>query len=275
LSGETVNSNSLAIQVNPGAVLPPVISSIANAASDDPNQPLAPGTIFRLTGKNLGTAESDPSYVFPLPKSLGGARVTICGADSPLLYNSGPLNGQWQIIGVVPNIAAPPSCDVVVSVESRVKLEARSQVKISLDPNETAALFSMDVLQNGTPAKLPILMDRDWRLIASPDISVSGLLTSPAHPGEPVIGFGTGCGRTTPPVPDGEAAPSNPLAWSETAPTIQIYSVDADVLFSGLAPGLAGLCQINVVVPPVATSGEQWFWFGRPNVGKFYHIWVQ
>jgi uncharacterized protein (TIGR03437 family) len=62
----------------------------------------------------------------------------------------------------------------------------------------------------------------------------------------------------------------------EKTPLVQIYGVDAEVLFAGLAPGFAGLYQINARVPCEATPGEQWLWFGRlPNPGKVYKVWVK
>jgi len=48
-----------------------------------------------------------------------------------------------------------------------------------------------------------------------------------------------------------------PFAFTQTAPSLTIGDRPASVLFSGLAPGLVGLYQVNAIVPPDATSGFQ------------------
>jgi uncharacterized protein (TIGR03437 family) len=59
----------------------------------------------------------------------------------------------------------------------------------------------------------------------------------------------TGLGQTSPAVPTGQPAPASPLAVPLTAPTVTLGGVNLPVLFSGLAPGLVGVDQINVSVP--------------------------
>jgi len=46
------------------------------------------------------------------------------------------------------------------------------------------------------------------------------------------------------------------LAQALTTPTVTIGGVNADVQFSGLTPGLAGLYQINVTVSANAGAGN-------------------
>ncbi len=265
----------------------PEISGIANGASFDLSQPLAPGTIFSLFGKNLGTAES--ARTWPLPRKLGGTKVTICGVDAPLFASTGPMTrlegGQlWQINGVVPNIASAPTCEIAVSVDQKAPLQAlaaKSSVKISSKPEETLALFIFTGSQpNGSQSQFPIITNTAGQLIAPPGVSIPGTdpaMFTQARACEVVTLWATGGGGTFPLVADGNPAPSTPLATTLVNPAVQIYGSDADVLFAGLAPGFAGLNQINVRVPCEATSGEQWLWFGRPDstLGKTYKISIQ
>ena len=67
--------------------------------------------------------------------------------------------------------------------------------------------------------------------------------------------FGTGQGAVLPAVDDGAAAPSQPLSNSLTLPNVFLEGRQLAVQFSGLAPGFAGLWQLNVVIPRDAPTG--------------------
>jgi uncharacterized protein (TIGR03437 family) len=91
-----------------------------------------------------------------------------------------------------------------------------------------------------------------------------------AAPGSVVSLYGTGQGATNPAVPDGQSAPSSPLAWALLSPGSSAQSCSAPasvcVLFNdsvfgavqywGLAPGFVGLWQINVQIPASAPTGN-------------------
>jgi uncharacterized protein (TIGR03437 family) len=73
---------------------------------------------------------------------------------------------------------------------------------------------------------------------------------SPARPGETVQVYLTGLGAVNPRVADGAAAPgSEPLARVTGALRVTVGGRPANVSFQGLAPGLAGLYQLNVQIP--------------------------
>jgi uncharacterized protein (TIGR03437 family) len=50
-------------------------------------------------------------------------------------------------------------------------------------------------------------------------------------------------------VGSGQPAPFNPLAVSDVQPNVTLGGMALPVLFSGLAPGMVGVDQINVSVP--------------------------
>jgi uncharacterized protein (TIGR03437 family) len=78
---------------------------------------------------------------------------------------------------------------------------------------------------------------------------------NPAKRGETILLFLTGLGAVTPTIQDGAAAPSNPLSQVPGDVKVYIGGRQATVLFKGLAPGLAGLYQINLTVPSNAPIG--------------------
>ena len=85
-------------------------------------------------------------------------------------------------------------------------------------------------------------------------------LVTPSHPihrksNTALVIYLTGLGPTSPAVSTGQPAPSSPLALTLTQPTITLGGVKLPVLFSGLAPGLVGVDQINVSVPSNIPDG--------------------
>jgi hypothetical protein len=67
-------------------------------------------------------------------------------------------------------------------------------------------------------------------------------------PGASLSIFATGLGAVRPPVPSGAAAPADPLSRTVAAPLVTVNGALATVRFSGLAPGFAGLYQVDALV---------------------------
>ena len=82
---------------------------------------------------------------------------------------------------------------------------------------------------------------------ASNQLPVSADL--PASPGEFVQIFATGLGRVSPAVSSGRPAPSQPLSRTLSPVSVTINGAPLPAAFSGLAPGLVGVYQVNVQVP--------------------------
>jgi uncharacterized protein (TIGR03437 family) len=78
----------------------------------------------------------------------------------------------------------------------------------------------------------------------------------PASSGEAIEIYGLGLGVTTPKMAGGVASPSNPPAIANVTPTVSIDDASAKVLFAGLAPGFAGVYQINIEVPGGLRAGQ-------------------
>jgi uncharacterized protein (TIGR03437 family) len=89
--------------------------------------------------------------------------------------------------------------------------------------------------------------------LAAPSGAFPG--SRPARAGEFLSIYCTGLGAVSNRPTLGSAAPSNPLAQTSATPTVSIGGVNAQVIFSGLAPGFVGLYQVNVRVPETAPVG--------------------
>ena len=81
--------------------------------------------------------------------------------------------------------------------------------------------------------------------------------STPLPAGDFVLLFATGVGPMTPTVPDGTAAPSAPLSLIDAPVQVSIEGKNAQVVYQGVAPGFAGLAQLNVIVPAGLMAGNQ------------------
>ncbi len=199
-------------------------AGIVNAARMLSGAPLGVGSIGALFGVNLASQIASATS-FPLPLTLGGASVTINGIPAPLFYAS-PL----QINFFVPYALAGQSTATIL-VSTATGLAEITGVPIT---PQSPGLFLTDAA--GDPA-----------VIHTNGQPVSA--ASPAAGGEIVEIFATGLGPVTNAPADGAAAPTSPLAMNTIPPRVIIGGMDAEVQFAGLAPGFAGLNQLNVVVP--------------------------
>lgn len=78
----------------------------------------------------------------------------------------------------------------------------------------------------------------------------------PAEPGEVVATYATGLGPLNGVLASGVPAPASPLIETLNWPSVTVGGLGAEVLFSGLAPGLVGVNQVDVRVPVDAPSGD-------------------
>jgi len=77
---------------------------------------------------------------------------------------------------------------------------------------------------------------------------------NPARIGDTLQIFTTGLGATDPPAQTGAGGPSFSTVLLPV--TVTIGTVEAPVVYQGLAPGFVGLYQVNVVLPAAVTPGE-------------------
>src|SRR5262249_11388393 len=77
-----------------------------------------------------------------------------------------------------------------------------------------------------------------------------------AKAGQFVELYANGLGAVTNQPGSGDPAVATPLSKSTSPATVQIGGMDASVSFSGLAPGFAGLYQVNAMIPAKLPPGS-------------------
>ena len=206
-------------------------------------QALAPGsiaTIFSLFANQFGTSTA-AAAVTPLPFLLAGVQVSLNGIPAPLYYV-----GPNQINFVIPQEAPTNGYgDLLVTRSDTGQILGDFPLALNI---ASPALFTINTNVAGQGQVAAINEDKT---INSKD--------HPAPNGSTVAFFGTGEGVVPGAPADGVASTG---ALPTGAPLQVIIGATGDfvpaenIKYSGLAPGLVGVWQVNVVIPQsvVATA---------------------
>jgi uncharacterized protein (TIGR03437 family) len=208
-------------------------ASIVNGA-DNQSGALAPNTIGTIYGTNLAysTSQVTPSSIVggALPIWLGASETSVIINNTPAaLYYVSP----GQINFLVPPDLLPGPASIYVDVDGSYAVDGAIQLTLH---RAAPGLFQLDP-QNAV-ATLP-----DGSVLTP---------SSPAKPGDVVLLWATGLGETAPP-PDGFQIPTvaAPLVAGANL-TILLDGAPVDpsaIQYAGVAPGFAGLYQINLALP--------------------------
>jgi uncharacterized protein (TIGR03437 family) len=208
-------------------------NGIVNAANY--RTTIAPNSVISIFGRNFGDTAAAGGY--PLPGALGGTCVTLNNAPIPLL-----LSSPTQI-----NAQMPPNFPT-----GRYTMVVRN---LNWQAASTGIQFTV---ARYAPA---VFADQEGRALIFDLEGRQVTKNSPAKRDHQYVMYATGLGLTTGGrVDPGQPSPSNPLA--ESAP-IKVYFGDKRyvqsemiVEWSGLAPGLVGVYQINLRVPGFRMRGD-------------------
>ncbi len=224
---------------------------VVNLASFSPaGTPISPGEFVALFGSGLA-ASTQQVKALPFPLSLNNVSVLINGKQAPLYYVASD-----RIYLTVPWGTTGPTATIQVQNGT-----AKSNT-VTVPVAATApGVFSLDQTGAGAAA----IRHLDGTVVNA---------QAPAVKGETISIYLNGMGAVTPPLGDGAAAQSNPLNWTALPGgsacdaesfCVLIGGLPAAISFSGLVPGLAGVYQINAVVPSIPVSGSVPLAIETPN----------
>jgi len=229
----TITAFAAAPVINPGGIVEAAGYSARFTA----------GSILSLFGVNLAGTTSGASTL-PLPTSLAGTSVLVNGQAAPLFFVSPTqINFQlpWQTAGQAQASVAVNAGGLTSSAQS-----------ISLVVS-APGLFATNAAGSGQGA----IQLANTLVFAAPVGSIPGAQARPANRGEDLSIFCTGLGSVANQPLSGVPAPiAPPLSTTTAMPTVTLGGVQANVTFSGLAPGFVGLYQVNARVPDNAPSGD-------------------
>jgi minor extracellular serine protease Vpr len=219
------------------ARLAPTIAAngVVNAASFEAN-PAAPGSYISIFGSGLSDTSGATSTAI-LPLAIDYVNVSF---DVPAAQISVPGHLTYVSPGQI-NVQVPWELQGLSS----------AQVKVTID------------YSNGNVATVPLsdyapaFFEIAPGVVAALDVNnkVVGA-ENPVPRGQAVQLFANGLGPVSNQPASGDPAPSSPpFAETTLPPVVMIGGQEAPVSFSGLAPGFAGLYQINVTVPSSLTPG--------------------
>jgi uncharacterized protein (TIGR03437 family) len=243
-----------------GAYLLPY--GVFNAASYAPiTAPLAAGELISLYGSGLAAATASVPGGQPFPTSLGNVQVSINSIPCPIYFVS------------------PGQINVIVPYGVGTFAPARIQVTSNGTPSNVVAA--------GLDRQIPGIFSQNqagYGFASAIHASDGSLVTTanPAKSGEYISVFLTGLGSVTPSIQDGAPGPSNPLSNADINVSgellvhfvsfVTAISKSATVQYAGLAPGLAGLYQLNVQVPDQIGTGSFYLEIVVANHGSISRI---
>ncbi len=209
---------------------------IGIAAYEEPSA----GSFVSVYGRNFGADSMVVADGLPLPTTLGGVSLLVNGEPVPLWAVT-----PWQLIAQLPQtVPEGPTSFQIRGADGATTPGVTAEVK-SVAP----AVFIYEA-----PAPDPGFVY--WQAAAFHAGTAEA--ADPAHPartGETLEIYGSGLGRTDPAVAAGAPAPASPPARALVTPQVLIGDRPAIVTFAGLAAGMAGVYQVNAIVPDGLAPG--------------------
>jgi uncharacterized protein (TIGR03437 family) len=208
-------------------------TGVVNAGSFAPfTAGIAPGELLVIYGNNMSSGTQVASSV-PFPTTLGNTQVKINGTPAPLYYVT-----PTQLSAIVPYSVTSGVAQIQVINNNTASNTVTMQIA-------TTAPGALTQTQNGLG--YPAAIHQDGSLVTA---------KNPAQMGETISIFVTGLGAVNPSIPDGAPGPTDTLSNATAKIVAYVGGTTASVPYAGLAPGYAGLYQLNVTIPSGLTNGD-------------------
>lgn len=210
---------------------------VAISAAHYLDRDLSPGLVATMAPLGIRFTEETLTFsTVPIPEVLDDVEVLVNGVASPIYYLSP------TIINFYVPMSTPTSgtIDVLVQKKSTGQILASSTLPAAV---ATPGFFT--TTQNG----------RGQIAALNEDNSINST-TNPVGRGRVIQLYATGQGFLPDAPEDGVPAPSDRLISTPSRPRVIINTTDAEVQFSGLAPGFVGVWQLNVKVPESVPPGN-------------------
>jgi uncharacterized protein (TIGR03437 family) len=278
VNGVPAGPNAFSLNVSNAITLPAslpvdsgiaVVTGVVNGANFAVDTPVAPGSIASVFSSNLESVLYNG--IFPT-NLVHNTSVAINSLTAPMYDLVGPSN---QVNIQVP-VELPDSGSVTVIVSN-----SKGAGQAFTFPVAPAApgIFRIHAPGSSAQNAAVLFSGKKWYAMPTAFASSLGILTNcaankvnpqsycgqPAKAGDDLEIYATGLGKVTPlgnpngvPLGTGVVAPTNPLILYETPQkaVVTVGGVSATVIFSGVAPGFAGLNQINFILPQGVAAGD-------------------
>jgi uncharacterized protein (TIGR03437 family) len=217
----------------------PAINAIVHAA-DQRESAVAPGQLVSIYGEHLGDtagvqASLDSSGV--IPAALDGVTVRFGGIAAPILYERADQ----------------------INVQVPYEVAGLGAVAVTITRNGlTSAAFPVSVAASA-PEIFTFLDGGNRGIVFNQDGSINSA-DNPAARGQIIVFYVSGEGVTNPALASGTPAPLTIATPVPALPvSVQVGGAPAEILFAGVAPGLAGVMQVNARIAADAITGSDVF----------------
>jgi uncharacterized protein (TIGR03437 family) len=217
--------------------------NIVNGANYLPR--IAPGVVATLLSNTLNytfTDQTAVNQIVPMARSLADLRVVVNGEAAPMYFTS-PFQINFQM-----PMQLPTSGAVELQVEQISTGRVLAATAVQMDV-ASPGLFTLSATGTGQLAAINVEDNNS--------INGVGEGLKPVGRGKIISIYGTGQGPVNGAPPDG-VPPTGPVP-TDVKPIVVINNRldDKDILYSGLAPGLVGVWQLNLRVPETVPPGNR------------------